>query len=107
MTRYSKVELLSGLFNDIVNYDKDKYYHLICEDMNAHTEECDDCILFDENMYEQLDIDGEFFIRSHVKETMDNLNIPSHRKCVDNCKDRGNYGKALLELCRDHVGVHL
>ncbi len=50
----------------------------------------------------QLDIDAEIIVRLQVKETMDILNIHSQRKYVDKCKDRGNYWKALLELCKNH-----
>ncbi len=33
MTRYSKVELFDDLSHDILNYDRDEYYHLISGDM--------------------------------------------------------------------------
>ncbi len=38
MTRYSKFELFDDLSNVILNYDSVNYYHLICGDMNAHTQ---------------------------------------------------------------------
>ncbi len=85
MTKYSKVELFDDLPDRTLNYDSDDYYHLICGDMNAHTEELDDIVIFDENMCEQLDIDAEIFVKLQVKETMDNLNIPSHRKYINKC----------------------
>ncbi len=80
-------------------------YYLIYGDRNAYTEEFDDYVIFDENMCEQLDIDAEFSVLQNLqaKETMDNLNIHSHRIAVDRNKDRGNYGKALLELCINHA----
>ncbi len=53
-------------------------------------------------MCEQLDIDAEIIVRLQVKETMDIFNIHSQRKSVDKCKDRDNYGRALLELCKYH-----
>ncbi len=83
MTKYSKIELFDDLSDEILNYDSDEYYHLTFGDMNAHNEEFDDIVIFDENMCEQLDIDVEIIVKLQVKETMDNLNIPSHRKSVD------------------------
>ena len=34
---------------------------------------------------------------------MDLLDIPIERSSVDHLADRGNYGQALLELCRNHL----
>ncbi len=96
------LKLFDDLSDEILNYDSDDYYHLICGDMNAHTQEFDDYVIFDEHMCEQLDIDSEIIVRLQVKETMDILNIHSQRISVDKYKDRGNYGKALLELCKNH-----
>ncbi len=86
----------------MLNYDSDDYYHLICGDMNAHTQEFDDYAIFDEHMCEQLSVDADIIVRLQVKETMDILNIHNQRTSVDKCKDRGNYGKALIELCKNH-----
>ena len=39
----------------------------------------------------------------HVKEQMDILDIPLTRRSTDTMKDNGNYGAALLDLCKNHM----
>ena len=101
-TRYSNITLFEKLSDVILSYSENDYYHLICGDLNAHTNE--ECEVFElnEDLYDALHIDEEIRELLDVKRTMLALDIPMKRSSVDTKVDNSGYGNALLEVCRDH-----
>lgn len=98
-TKYSNVDLFDDLSNELLNYDSDDYYHLICGDLNAHTNCQSDIVQFNDVLCEEVEIDEQTRHHLDTHKNMLSLNIPVKRYSVDTFKDNGGYGKALLELC--------
>ena len=102
-SRYSNVELFSSLSNVILDYDADDYLHMLAGDLNAHTRSDSDLVTFDKQILEMLDLDDDIRARLDIIETMDILGLPIMRSSMDVSDDSSNYGKALLELCKNHM----
>ena len=102
-TRYSSIDLFSKISNIILNYDPEDYYHLVVGDFNAHTGVESDIVTFDDNIIRTLDLDNDIIARLEINHYMDLLDIPIDRSSVDQMADRGNYGEALLDICRNNL----
>ena len=102
-TRYSNVEMFNDLSDEVLNYSKDDYYHLVCGDLNAHTGTKTDIVNFDPMMCDSLGIDEDTRHRLEITQTLKLLNLPLGRHSMDKSKDRGNYGASLLDLCRNNL----
>ena len=102
-SRYSTIDLFNCLSNIILNFDPDDHYHLLAGDLNAHTKTESDLVVFDKHIIEMLDLDDDSRARLEITETMAILGLPLERYSVDVADDVGNYGKALLELCKNHL----
>ena len=102
-SRYSNIDLFNSLSNIILNFDPDDHYHLLAGDLNAHTKTNSDLIFFDKHIIEMLELDEDTRLRLEITETMAILDLPIDRYSVDVTEDSTNYGKALLELCKNHL----
>ena len=99
-TRYSNVGMFDELAQIILDIGIENNHVLICGDMNGHTQERDD---FDvcpiESDGKSLDVNTG--CESSTVEQLEVFNIPLKRKSLDKHIDFGNYGKALLEMCKN------
>ena len=102
-SRYSSIDLFTSLSNIILDYDTDDYFHMLVGDLNAHTGTNTDLVTFDKHIIEMLDLDDDSRARLDIVETMTILDLPIARSSVDVSDDNGNYGRALLELCKNHM----
>ena len=102
-SRYSKIDLFDNLSNIILNFDSDDYFHMLVGDLNAHTKTKSDLVTFDNQIIEILDLDEDMRARLDIVENMYILDLPTERSSVDVADDSGNYGQALLELCKNHM----
>ena len=97
-TRYSNVGMFDELTQIIIDVGLENNYFLMCGDVNAHTQEREDFIIQEDDRWspeENIDV-----IECHVG-LMEKFNIPLKRKSTDVHRDIGNYGSALLDLCRN------
>lgn len=97
-TGYSNVGMFDKLIQMIVDIGVENNYFLVCGDVNAHTQEKDNFATVEGGKGNPDDNIGK--IVNHVA-MMERFNIPFKRKSVDVHKDSGNYGSALLDLCRN------
>ena len=101
-SRYANIDHFTKISNTILDYDPDDFYHLLAGDLNAHTGLKSDLVTFDEALLRLLEIDEDTRARLEITGTMDTLGIPIERSSVDQKADSGNYGQALLDLCKNH-----
>lgn len=102
-TRYSSLDNINNLSEELLNYDSNDYYYLLCCDLNAHTQEKNDFIKFNKHIQDELDLDDISVQSPHNFHQMNNFNIPLKRYSVDTKTDKGNYGNALIDLCKNHL----
>ena len=102
-SRYSNVNMYEELSDVILSFDCDTNYFILCGDMNAHTQEREDIVILDECVREELNLDETSIENIFITEQMQLLDIPMTRKSVDKMNDSGNYGTALLDLCKNHM----
>ena len=102
-SRYSNIDHFAKISNTILDFDPDDFYHLVVGDLNAHTGLESDLVKFDETIFRLLDIDEDTRARLDIIQTMDILGLPIERSSVDHTIDRSNYGKAVLDICKNHL----
>ena len=102
-TKYSSIDHFRTISNLLLDYDPEDFYYLLVGDLNAHTSTETDLVTFDENIIRTLDLDSDLLDRLEIVQSMVALDIPIERSSVDQLVDRGNYGRALLNVCKDHL----
>ncbi len=55
-TRFSIIDLFEEIGNDIINYDNYMYDHLLCGDVNSHSNKFTDITIVDDNICNVLDL---------------------------------------------------
>lgn len=92
-TRYSSATLFDELAQVILHNNSENNHVVICGDLNAHTQDNEDFFQYKETdeMASNLGALGQ----------LEKFNIPLQRNSTDAHRDYGNYGKALLELCKN------
>ena len=102
-SRYSSLDLFHSLSDVLLNYDSSTTEILLCGDLNAHTLLKNDIIDFDDDLLYSLDLDQMTVDFLQNKQSLIELGLPVTRGNKDTKPDKGGYGEALLELCRNHL----
>ncbi len=99
---YYNNEMFDHITRDLLNFDDDDYYKLLCGDFNGHVGTKDDIVVFDDDICEANGINDETRMSVDTKYNMEMLDIPVTRASVDVARDNGGSGKKILELCKEN-----
>ena len=100
-SRYSDIGTYDDIENDLMLLNpRNLYYTMPAGDFNARTRALHDCILYDYNLFHEINVDLAIADILEDEQTPESLGVPTMRSSKED-KPTKNFGRQLIDLCKN------